>query len=203
VRTRFKRDAIVVHEAPGEAFRPPAPGALDEIRRRFDLPPAFVLHVGNLEPRKEVPTLAAACAIADVPLVLAGGAITTIDAPADAMLLGHVSQDDLPALYAAATVVAYVSRYEGFALPPVEAMACGATVVATRVGALPEVAGEGIEFVPIGDADAQADTLRALFHDEARRTQRRDAALRAAGALTWDAAARDTVAVYRSLGVPT
>jgi glycosyltransferase involved in cell wall biosynthesis len=136
-----------------------------------------------------------------VPVVLAGGAVTTIDAPAGAQLLGHVSQADLPALYVAATVVAYVSNYEGFALPPVEAMACGATVVATRVGALPDVAGDGIEFVPIGDEQRLASVLRELFDDEARRTERRDAALRAAQALSWDQAATETVAVYRSLGV--
>jgi len=202
VRARFGRDAVVVHEAPGPSFRSPTPAAVDEIRRRFHLPSAFVLYVGNLEPRKQVPTLAEACRIADVPLVLAGGAVTTIDTPAGATRLGHVSQDDLPALFVAATVVAYVSSYEGFALPPIEAMACGATVVATRVGALPDVAGGGVEFVPIGDAARQAGVLKELFHDPARRTERRDAALRAANALSWDAAARDTVAVYRSLGVP-
>jgi glycosyltransferase involved in cell wall biosynthesis len=202
VKARFGRDSTVVHEAPGPSFTPPAADAIGAVRARFALPPAFVLHVGNLEPRKDVPTLGAACARAGVPLVLAGGAIATVDAPAGAQLLGHVSQDDLPALYAAATVVAYVSRYEGFALPPVEAMACGATVMATRCGALPDVAGDGIEFVPIGDADAQAVRLRELFADESRRTERRDAARRAAGALTWEAAASGTVAVYRALGVP-
>ncbi|MCU1427140.1 MAG: glycosyltransferase [Actinomycetia bacterium] len=201
VRARFGRDSVVVHEAPGEAFGPPTAEAVEEISQRYALPPAFVLHVGNLEPRKEVPTLAEACEIAGVPLVLAGGAITTVDAPASARLIGQIAQVDLPALYAAATVVAYVSRYEGFALPPIEAMACGATVVATRVGALPDVAGEGIEFVPIGDPGRQADVLRALVADPARRAERRDAALAAAGALTWDAAARETVAVYRTLGV--
>jgi glycosyltransferase involved in cell wall biosynthesis len=80
-------------------------------------------------------------------------------------------------------------------------MACGATVMATRCGALPEVAGEGIEFVPIGDAAAQAATLRDLFADESRRVARRDAAIRAASALTWSATAAQTVAVYRTLGV--
>jgi glycosyltransferase involved in cell wall biosynthesis len=201
VRALYGRDSVVVHEAPGASFMPPGVDAVDAVRARFALPPEFVLHVGNLEPRKDVPTLADACRRAGVPLVLAGGAITTVDAPAGAQLLGHVPQDDLPALYAAATVVAYVSRYEGFALPPVEAMACGATVMATRCGALPEVAGEGIEFVPIGDAAAQAATLRDLFADESRRVARRDAAIRAASALTWSATAAQTVAVYRTLGV--
>jgi glycosyltransferase involved in cell wall biosynthesis len=201
VRARFGRDSVVVHEAPGPSFHPPTAGAVDDVRRRFALPPKFVVHVGNLEPRKQVPALAAACERAGVPLVLAGGAVRTIDAPAGAQLLGHVSHTDLPALYVAATVVAYVSNYEGFALPPVEAMACGATVVATRVGALPDVAGDGIEFVPIGDERRLASVLRELFDDEARRTERRDAALRAAEALSWDRAASETVAVYRSLGI--
>jgi glycosyltransferase involved in cell wall biosynthesis len=191
----------VVHEAAAPGFAPPQAEAVERVREQFALPPTFVLHVGNLEPRKDVPTLAEACRIADVPLVLAGGAVTTIEAPAGAQLLGHVAHDDLPALYAAATVVAYVSKYEGFALPPVEAMASGATVVATRVGALPDVARDGIEFVPIGDATRQAAVLRELFSDEARRSERRVAAAREAAALTWDAAARETVAVYRSLGV--
>ena len=168
---------------------------------KLALPERFVLHVGNLEPRKDVPTLARAAATAGVPLVLAGGHIVTIDAPPGAQLLGQVDPGDLPALYAAATVVAYVSRYEGFALPPVEAMACGAIVMATRCGALPEVAGDGIEFVPIGDADAQAAALRELVNDAARRAERSRAGLAAAAQLSWSAAAAATVDVYRSLGV--
>ena len=136
-----------------------------------------------------------------MPLVLAGGHILTIDAPPGAQRLGQVDPDDLPALYAAATVVAYVSRYEGFGLPPIEAMACGATVMATRCGALPEVAGDGIEFVPIGDADAQGDALRELVNDPARRAERSRAGLAAAGRLSWTAAAGATADVYKSLGV--
>ena len=201
VRARFGRDAHVVLEAPGPGFLPPDDDAIAAVRVRFALPQQFVLHVGNLEPRKDVPTLARAAATAGVPLVLAGGHIVTIDAPPGAQLLGQVEPDVLPALYAAATVVAYVSRYEGFGLPPIEAMACGATVMATRCGALPEVAGDGIEFVPIGDADAQALALRELVNDSARRADRTRAGLVAAGRLSWTATAVATVAVYRSLGV--
>ena len=201
VRTHFGRDAQVVLEAPGAEFAPPAPEAVAQIRATLALPDRFVLHVGNLEPRKDVPTLARAAAIAGVPLVLAGGHIVTVDAPPGAVLLGHVDQHHLPALYASATVVAYVSRYEGFALPPIEAMACGATVMATRVGALPDVGGEGIEFVPIGDAEAQGSALRELVNDPGRRAERVRAGLAAAGRLSWDATARATAAVYRSLGV--
>lgn len=201
IRTHFARDATVVLEAPAPGFTPPSAEAVARVRVRYGVPDEFVLHVGNLEPRKDVPTLARAAASAGLPLVLAGGHIVTVDAPVDAQLLGHVSPDDLPALYGAATVVAYVSRYEGFALPPIEAMACGATVMATRCGALPDVAGDGIEFVPIGDSDAQAAALRALAGDPAHRAERSRAGVAAAGKLSWAAAARGTAAVYRSLGI--
>jgi glycosyltransferase involved in cell wall biosynthesis len=201
VQALFGRDSIVVHEAPPPMFAPPSGAAVDVVRARFDLPAEFVLYVGNLEPRKDVPALAAACRLAGVPLVVAGGAITTVDAPAGARVLGHVAHDELAPLYASATVVAYVSRYEGFALPPIEAMASGATVMATRVGALPDVAGDGVEFVPVGDAEQQAKVLRALFADPDRRAERRAAGLSVAAALTWDAAAGGTAAVYRTLGV--
>jgi glycosyltransferase involved in cell wall biosynthesis len=201
VKARFGRDAQVVLEAPAPEFAPPPDGAVAAVRTRFSLPERFVLHVGNLEPRKDVPTLARAAAAAGLQLVLAGAHIVTVDAPAGAQLLGQVDPEHLPALYAAATVVAYVSRYEGFGLPPVEAMACGATVMATRCGALPEVAGDGIEFVPVGDFEAQAIALRDLANDPARRTERSRAGLAAASRLSWNATARGTVDVYRSLGV--
>lgn len=201
VRDHFGRDSVVVHEAPAPEFVPPSPGEVDAVRARYDLPAAFVLHVGNLEPRKDVPSLAAACERAGLPLVLSGAAISTVAPPANARLIGYVDRGELPALYAGATVVAYVSRYEGFGLPPVEALACGATVMATPVGALPDVAGDGIAFVPVGDVDAQARTLRELSSDDDRRRALAEAGLRCAQALSWSEAAARTVDVYRSLGV--
>ena len=201
VRARFGRDSHVVLEAPGPGFSPPVPDAIAAVRSRYSLPERFVLHVGNLEPRKDVPTLARAAAIAGLPLVLVGGHIVTVDAPPGATVLGQVDLEDLPALYGAATVVAYVSRYEGFGLPPVEAMACGATVMATKCGALPDIAGDGIEFVPVGDAEQQGQALRDLANDPARRAERSRAGLLAAAQLTWTATASATADVYRSLGI--
>lgn len=199
VRARFGRESVVVHEAPASGFAPADAATIADVCARYALPECFVFHLGNLEPRKDLGTLAAACGAVGVPLVLAGGAINTSGPPPNVHTLGYVPTADVPALYGAARVVAYVSRYEGFALPPVEAMACGAVVMATPVGALPEVAGEGVEIVPVGDVDAQAGALRELLHDDDRRTARRAAAASAVAGLSWDRAAHETVAVYKTL----
>ncbi len=199
VHARFGRDSVVVLEAPAADLGPATADAIAAVRERHGLAERFVLHLGNLEPRKDLATLTAACRVAGVPLVLAGGAINTVAVADDVQVLGYVPADELAALYGAATVVAYVSRYEGFALPPLEAMACGAVVMATPVGALPDIAGGGIEFVEIGSVGAQAHALSELFHDADRRAERATAARAAAGALSWARAASETVAVYRTL----
>lgn len=201
IRARCGRDAVVVHEAVPSDCGPAPAAEVVALRHRMGLPERFVLYVGNLEPRKDVPLLAAACRRIDVPLVLAGSHIATVAVPAGAQHVGHVSRADLPALYGAATVVAYVSRYEGFGLPPLEAMAAGAPVVATRTGALGDVAGDAACFVPIGDEEALAGALARLMADADARDALVAAGRRAVAALSWAETARATGALYRQLGV--
>jgi glycosyltransferase involved in cell wall biosynthesis len=155
--------------------------------------------VATIEPRKDVATLAAACREASVPLVLAGAARAR--APDDAVVLGYVPRPHLPALYKTATVVAYPSTYEGFGLPPVEAMACGAPVVAYRIPPLEESLGAAAVLTAPGDTVELAAVLRDLFADEERRRHLVRAGLARTAELSWQAAARDTAAVYRALGV--
>ncbi|MDA8276354.1 MAG: glycosyltransferase family 1 protein [Actinomycetota bacterium] len=200
VKARFGRDAVVVHEAPGAGMVVPSAGDVERVRTRYRLPETFVLHVGNIEPRKDLATLAEGCRRVDVPLLLTGAPLWGHRQPRGTTTLGHVDRSDLPALFAAATVVGYASRYEGFGLPPVEALACGAAVVSTPVPALAEVVGDVVDTFPPGDADALERILRRLLADGEERSARAEAGRARLAGLSWERAARETASVYRSIG---
>jgi glycosyltransferase involved in cell wall biosynthesis len=113
------------------------------------------------------------------------------------LLAGYVPEADKAALFTGAEVFAYPSRYEGFGLPVLEAMACGTPVVTTTGGSLPEVAGDAAVLVEPGDTGALAAAIAKLAADPAAR---RDAAARGAAraaAFTWGRCADLTVAAYR------
>lgn len=202
VKALVGREAAVVHSAPGPGMLPPTPEEVARVRGAYRLPQCFALHVGNIEPRKDLATLTAACRSAGLALVLTGHTLWGHRAPEGTVEVGHVPDADLPGLYGAATVVGYASRYEGFGLPPVEAMACGAPVVSTPVPAVVEVAGDGVETFRPGDVDGLTATLRRLLCDEDHRVELAERGRRRVGELSWARTAADTADVYRSLGVP-
>jgi glycosyltransferase involved in cell wall biosynthesis len=159
----------------------------------------YVLTVGTLEPRKNLDRLVAGFERAGLNgsrLLVAGMAgWGDVDVSGDRVQrLGFVPDDELARLYRGARCVAYLSAYEGFGLPLVEAMACGAPVVAANVGSAPEVTGGAAVLVDPSDPDAIAAGLAEAVE---RREELRALGLERARSLSWDEVARATVDVYR------
>ncbi len=201
VAERFGRSSTVIHLAPRPGMAPPDDQTRADVVARHRLPDRFVLHVGTIEPRKDVAGLVEACRRVGVELVLAGARATDLPTTAGVRWLGYVPADDLAPLYAAADAVAYPSRYEGFGLPPIEAMACGAAVVATAVGALPDIVGGTLDLVEPGNVDQLAEALQAAVFDPDHQGRLRKAGAEAVRPLDWDTTASSTIDVYRRLGV--
>jgi glycosyltransferase involved in cell wall biosynthesis len=158
----------------------------------------YVLAVSTLEPRKNLPRLVEGyerARLNGLPLLVAGAAGWG-DVPVDGSgvrWLGEVGDEELARLYRGARCVAYVSLYEGFGLPVLEAMACGTPVVAARTGALEEVSGDAAVLVDPLDPDAIAVGLNEAID---RRDDLRARGLERARAFDWHDVARETVAVY-------
>jgi glycosyltransferase involved in cell wall biosynthesis len=159
----------------------------------------YVLAVSTLEPRKNLPRLVEAYGRAQLnglPLLVAGAVgWGGVRVEGDSVRwLGEVSDEELARLYRGARCVAYVSLYEGFGLPVLEAMACGTPVVAGRTGALEEVSGDAAVLVDPLDPDAIAAGLAEALD---RRDELRERGLERARTFDWHEVARETVAVYR------
>ena len=226
VSRNTKRDALRVLNLPPEKihvisegidaqFAPVTdPQQLAAVRQRYNLPQRFVLSVGTLEPRKNHTMLlhafgALLAAQPDVVLAIAGkrgwlykdflAALDNSGLEPHVRLLNRVPDADLPALMSAASVFAFPSLYEGFGLPPLEAMACGTPVLCSTAASLPEVVGEGGWLLnPLAPAEWTRAMQRLLSEPEARSTLIERARKQAAN-FTWRQTAIATRAVYQQL----
>lgn len=183
------------------------------LRLRMQLPPRYILHVGTLEPRKNLVrlidayySLVAAGRAYDHYLVLAGrkgwlyepifARVQQLGLQQHVRFLDYVAEADLPLLYNMATVFAYPSLYEGFGLPVGEAMACGVPTLTSRVGATEEIAGDSALLVDPLDTSSIATGLEMLLERPDARAHFRDLGQRRVQAYTWDAAAGQMLGLF-------
>jgi glycosyltransferase involved in cell wall biosynthesis len=165
--------------------------------------PPYLLYVGTLEPRKNIGFMLDLWRELRrehrVDLVLVGrrrADFPEIPAEPGLRLAGLTPEEDLPALYSGAIACLYPSYYEGFGLPVLEAMQCGAVVITSRDPAIVEVAGEGAILLDVADRNLWMDTLRSAVTQSERIRQYRERALLRAGEFSWTKTARLTRAVY-------
>ena len=205
----------VIYEAADEKFRPMSPEqARQELGAKYALSDPFVLFVGTIEPRKNVDGLLRAFhrlvqrnGCGDVGLVIAGARgwlteeveeqIREMKLVDRVKLLGRVSDDDLHRLYVAARCHVHPAHYEGFGLPPLEAMACGTPTIVSNVSSLPEVVGDAALLVNPQDAEELAVAIHRLLTDDALHAELSEKGLQRAACFSWDQAAHQTLEVYR------
>ena len=196
-------------------FRPQPADAIARVRAKYHLPDRYIFYLGINKPHKNLPRLIKAFTllrnaqypIPNIPLIIAGAwddrypESRALAAPlGDAVrFLGPVDDADLPALHSGVTLFVFPSLYEGFGLPVLEAMACGAPVVCGNRSSLPEVAGDAGLLVDPTDTDAITAAIRRVVEDDGLRRALGEKSLAQAGRFSWQRTAAETLAIYREM----
>ncbi len=209
-----KERVSVVKLAASALFKPASAEEVERVRRRYGITRDYILAVGSIHPRKNLARLVAA--YADLrrtlssdklpQLVLVGKqawlygqtlrAIEKQNVSGSTLMTGYVSDEDLPALYTGALCFVYPSYFEGFGLPPLEAMQCGAPVITGNLTSLPEVVGDaGLLFDPF-DTDALRHTLNRVIDNADLRAELRGRGMARARLFSWHETARQTLRIY-------
>lgn len=199
----------VLYPGVEERFHPLDEESLAPVRARYSLDFPFILTVGTLEPRKNHVGLLQAYSFLRHPprLVIAGGKgwlyepifqeVERLSLEGRVFFLGYVPEEDLPALYNLADLFVFPSFYEGFGLPPLEAMACGTPVVTSNTSSLLEVVGDGALLVPPRDVEALAEAMEKVIGDPSLQEELRSKGLERAKRFRWGEAAKRLLAIYK------
>ncbi len=203
----------VIYDAADAIFHPIGRGlAKTHVADALKIDAPYLLFVGTREPRKNLPGLLKAFALAKLPhrLIIAGGMgwnseglqerAIELGIADNVIFTGYLHERSLfPALYNAADAFVFPSWYEGFGMPVLEAMACGCPVIASDATSLPEVGGNAACYVAPDDVEALAHAMRQVASDTTLREEMREKGLRQAQRFSWRRCAEETVACYRSL----
>lgn len=204
-------DTVVVSAAADRRFRPIEPAATAAVLQEYGIDSPYILYVGALESRKNLPRLLEAFGqlrewSTNWKLVIVGArkwkfspifdTVQRLALASHVHFTGYVADEHLPALYSGADLFTFPSLYEGFGLPVLEAMACGTPVVTSNSSSLPEVAGDAALLVDPTDVAAIAQAMRRILEDEALAADLRQRGLARAAEFSWERTARETIAVY-------
>jgi glycosyltransferase involved in cell wall biosynthesis len=204
----------VVYESAADHFKPPSAAEIDQVRDKYELPEQYLLHLGTVEPRKNLDRLVDALLILregfpDLTLVLVGGKGWLCDdffsrIQSDRLSgmvkpLGWMPDEDLPAVIGAAALAVQPSLYEGFGLPILEHMACGQVVAASDRSSHPEVGGDAAAYFNPESVDEMIHVIRRLLRSKEEYSKRREQSLTQARQFSWHRAAVETIEIYDQL----
>ena len=207
---------VVIHHGVSDEFRPtPEPEARARVQRDLGVSDPYMLYLGKLEKRKNIVRLVKAFSrfrresATDLKLVLAGKrtwalpeldeTVTSLKLKDHVVELGYIPQTTIPPLLSAAACFVFPSLWEGFGLPVLEAMACGAPVITSDVSCMPEIAGEAALLVNPESTEEIAHAMYRVSHDVTLRQSMVQKGLVRATEFTWHRAAQRTVEVYRQV----
>lgn len=184
---------------------------ISEIKYKYNTGENFLLYVGNIKPHKNLPVLLKALSNIDKQnkLIIVGkrdkayneifDIIDQYNLKDRIIFTGFVSDEDLISLYNAATVFVYPSLYEGFGLPPLEAMACGTPVITSNVSSLPEVVGDAAITIDPNNVNGLAEAINRVLGDEVLQNTMIKKGIERAKEFTWEKTARETIRVYEEV----
>jgi len=210
----------VIGNAVDSSYRPISDGrVIETVRERYGIGPKYILYFGGFDVRKNVDRLLEAYAALpdatreEYQLVIAGRLlypghplypdprlrIRQLGLEDQVVVTGQIREQDKAPLYSAAVLYLFPSLYEGFGMPVLEAMACGATVITSNLSALPEVAGDAARLVDPYDTGAITEAIGELLENGAMRSELRERALARAQHFSWQRVAQQTLGVYNKL----
>lgn len=204
----------VIYNGKAERFEPLNRKEIAEVKRKYDLDFPFILYVGVLQPRKNIPNIIKAYYKlkrdgTKHKLVIAGGKgwqykeifeiVEKLNLQKDVIFTGHIPDEDLPRLYNAADLFVFPSVYEAFGLPPLEAMACGTPVITSNIGAFPEVVGAAGIMVDPYDVDGLAKAMHEVLNNDGLRADMIKNGLEKAKLFSWEKCAKEVLEVYNGV----
>lgn len=205
----------VVYPGVEERFRPIEDHAnFEQVRKRYNLPPRFILGLGTLQPRKNFTRLIEAYSLLvthhpSFHLVIVGGkgwlyeeifaTVERLGLEEKVIFPGFAADEDLPALYSLADLFVFPSLYEGFGIPPLEALACGTPVITSDASSLPEVVGEAGLMVEATNVEALAQAMKQVLEEDSLREGMIAKGMEQARKFTWKEAASRLLTLYETM----